>query len=222
MTPRIAASGVPWLLCVRARAKVSDVAKLAGVSSGTESNYLNRPKTVAPATAIRISEAIALLDFVPDDSGRALRQRSSNLIGVIVKSLGDPFQRDVLALLQDRFAAAGMTVAFAQSHARELEQTQRVNDFISLQTRGTVFIESEPIALCRSSLDRHAQPYVVRSKANSTDQSEAVPLGAATDNILTALRKGESARKLLIRWTPSATDCVLSQVISDSSASIEP
>ena len=47
---------------VRVRAKVSDVAKLAGVSSGTVSNYLNRPKTVAPATAIRISEAIALLD----------------------------------------------------------------------------------------------------------------------------------------------------------------
>ena len=138
-----------------------------------------------------------------------------------MKSLDDPFQQDVLASLQDRCAEAGMTVAFAQSHARELEQTQHVNDFISLQTRGMVFIESKPIAQCRSSLDRHAQPYVVLSKANSTDQSEAVPLGAAADDILTALREGESARKLLIRWTPSATDCVLYQVISESSASIE-
>lgn len=44
-------------------AKVIDVARRAGVSTGTVSNVLNRPSVVAPATSARVREAIAALGF---------------------------------------------------------------------------------------------------------------------------------------------------------------
>ncbi|MCX4827844.1 LacI family DNA-binding transcriptional regulator [Streptomyces sp. NBC_01016] len=44
-------------------AKVVDVARRAGVSTGTVSNVLNRPETVAEATRVRVRQAIADLGF---------------------------------------------------------------------------------------------------------------------------------------------------------------
>ncbi|MFF8018873.1 LacI family DNA-binding transcriptional regulator [Streptomyces sp. NPDC007929] len=45
-------------------AKLVDVARLAGVSTGTVSNVLNRPDRVAEATRVRVEKAIADLGFV--------------------------------------------------------------------------------------------------------------------------------------------------------------
>ncbi|WNZ09621.1 LacI family DNA-binding transcriptional regulator [Streptomyces sp. 11x1] len=45
-------------------AKLVDVARLAGVSTGTASNVLNRPDRVAEATRVRVEKAIADLGFV--------------------------------------------------------------------------------------------------------------------------------------------------------------
>ncbi|MFE9905939.1 LacI family DNA-binding transcriptional regulator [Streptomyces achromogenes] len=45
-------------------AKLVDVARLAGVSTGTVSNVLNRPDRVAEATRVRVEQAIADLGFV--------------------------------------------------------------------------------------------------------------------------------------------------------------
>jgi DNA-binding LacI/PurR family transcriptional regulator len=44
-------------------AKVVDVARRAGVSTGTVSNVLNRPDVVAEATRARVREAIGALGF---------------------------------------------------------------------------------------------------------------------------------------------------------------
>ncbi|MQY36174.1 hypothetical protein SRB17_41710 [Streptomyces sp. RB17] len=45
-------------------AKLADVARLAGVSTGTVSNVLNHPNRVAEATRVRVEKAVADLGFV--------------------------------------------------------------------------------------------------------------------------------------------------------------
>lgn len=52
---------------------ITDVARLAGVSVGTVSNYLNRPERVKLATQQRVQRAIRMLDFNPNETARRLR-----------------------------------------------------------------------------------------------------------------------------------------------------
>lgn len=84
---------------------VAAVAKLAGVSTATVSNTLNRPHMVSPATQERVMAAMAELEFVPNRSASTLRKGRSALIGLVVPDIVNPF-----------YAAIAKAVA---AHARE-------------------------------------------------------------------------------------------------------
>jgi len=59
-------------------ATVFDVASLAGVSIKTVSRVVNQEPHVRPATKERVDDAIAALDYRPDESARKLaRHRAS-------------------------------------------------------------------------------------------------------------------------------------------------
>lgn len=67
-----------------ARAKIKDVAELAGVSSATVSYVLNGKCSISDETKSRVLEAIEKLDYVPNLAARGLSMRDSKLIGVVV------------------------------------------------------------------------------------------------------------------------------------------
>lgn len=73
-----------------------DVAALAGVSMGTVSNVLNRPDTVKPKNRRKVEEAIAQLNFVGSYAAVQLRYGKSQLIGVVLPDVGNPFWGNVL------------------------------------------------------------------------------------------------------------------------------
>ena len=63
---------------------IYDVAELAGVSTKTVSRVINDSPRVAPDTRRRVMAAIAELDFHPDAAAKGLRQRSRELIGLVI------------------------------------------------------------------------------------------------------------------------------------------
>ncbi|MGA7158432.1 MAG: LacI family DNA-binding transcriptional regulator [Acidobacteriaceae bacterium] len=70
---------------------MSDVAKLAGVGTMTVSRVLNGNVHVSEETRTRVREAIAKLDYVPNEVARSLRDQRTRQIGIIVPNLQDPF-----------------------------------------------------------------------------------------------------------------------------------
>jgi LacI family transcriptional regulator len=97
---------------------IRDVAAEAGVSVGTVSNVLNRPELVAPATRVRVEEAIAALGFVRNESARQLRAGRSRTIGLVVLDVSNPFFTDVARGVEDAAAAAGLAVILCNSDQR--------------------------------------------------------------------------------------------------------
>jgi LacI family transcriptional regulator len=71
--------------------RMSDVAKLAGVGTMTVSRVLNGNVHVSKQTHARVSEAIAKLNYVPNEVARSLRDHRTRQIGIIVPNLHDPF-----------------------------------------------------------------------------------------------------------------------------------
>ncbi|KRM89602.1 LacI family DNA-binding transcriptional regulator [Liquorilactobacillus vini] len=69
---------------------INDVAKLAGVSRGSVSNYLNGAK-MRPATRAKIVSAIDQLHYLPNGTAQALKRRQTNYIVLILPKITTPF-----------------------------------------------------------------------------------------------------------------------------------
>lgn len=73
------------------RAQVRDVAKIAGVSSATVSRYLNGKLRVTPKVEERIRAAVVMLSYTPHSIARTLATGNSQVIGLIVPDIANPF-----------------------------------------------------------------------------------------------------------------------------------
>jgi DNA-binding LacI/PurR family transcriptional regulator len=84
-------------------ASMSDVAKKAGVSVATVSRVLNNSSSVNDATRSKILKAIKELNYQPNRVAKRLRSKSvsSNLIGVLIPDIQNPFYVDVLRGIED-------------------------------------------------------------------------------------------------------------------------
>lgn len=72
-------------------ATIKDVAKLAGVSIATVSNYLNNTKPVSKAVSAKIKEAVETLQYSQNLPAKNLKSNSYTDIGVILPNFNDSY-----------------------------------------------------------------------------------------------------------------------------------
>lgn len=70
---------------------MSDVAKLARVSTMTVSRVLNDSASVTEETRLRVVEAVEKLQYQRNEIARSLREHTSRQIGILIPNLYDPF-----------------------------------------------------------------------------------------------------------------------------------
>lgn len=87
-------------------ATIHDVAKKAGVSIATISRYFNSGY-VGKESREKIERVIAELDFKPNAVARALNNKSSKIIGLIVPSIFNPFFPELAQAVEEEAARHG-------------------------------------------------------------------------------------------------------------------
>ncbi len=92
------------------KATIRDVARLANVSLGTISNYLNGTKGVSARSASAIDAAVAELGFIPNSGARVMRGARSHAIGFIIPDTTNPFFIEVARGIEDVAIGAGHVV----------------------------------------------------------------------------------------------------------------
>lgn len=70
---------------------IKDVAKLCGVSVSTVSRVLNGYTDISEETAKKVYEAIGKLDFVPSNTARMLSKKATQIVGLTIPDIKDPF-----------------------------------------------------------------------------------------------------------------------------------
>jgi LacI family transcriptional regulator/LacI family repressor for deo operon, udp, cdd, tsx, nupC, and nupG len=80
-----------------------EVAEKAGVSIATVSRVINNNTSVNPETRIKVEQAIKLLKYKPNRIAKRLRKKdaSSNLLGVLIPDIQNPFYVEVLRGIED-------------------------------------------------------------------------------------------------------------------------
>lgn len=72
-------------------ATLSEVARLAGVTTATVSNVLRNTQKVKPATVQKVKEAIAATGYRPNLMARALAEGKSSMVALVLPDINNPF-----------------------------------------------------------------------------------------------------------------------------------
>lgn len=91
----------------RTTIRISEVARLAGVSTATVSRALTDPGKLRAATRARVEDAIRQTGYTRNLAARNLRARRSMVVLVVVPDIGNPFFADVLRGIEEALTAHG-------------------------------------------------------------------------------------------------------------------
>jgi LacI family transcriptional regulator len=91
------------------------VARKAGVSTATVSRVLNGTRPVKAAVAARVRAAIKELNYVPNSHARSLRSGRSNLFGILISDVRNPFFPDMIEHFESLASELGIDVTFANT-----------------------------------------------------------------------------------------------------------
>ena len=113
---------------------ISDVARLAGVSTATVSHTINGTRYVSTETKDKVYHAIAELGYTPDASARSFRTGKKKTIGFIVPDISNKFFSTMIETVEDYLSAKGYHLIIANTK----ENPQREETNIRLLTAGLV------------------------------------------------------------------------------------
>ncbi|WP_369132279.1 LacI family DNA-binding transcriptional regulator [Modestobacter sp. I12A-02662] len=121
---------------------VRDVAALANVSLGTVSNVMNNPDRVGAEVRARVEAAMADLGFVPSRAAGQLRSRRSELVGVVVPDVGNPYWASVLRGIESVIEEHGLALVVGSTH----QETRRQHRLLrGLESQGVDGLILAPI-----------------------------------------------------------------------------
>jgi LacI family transcriptional regulator len=115
----------------------ADVARYAGVSTAVVSYVVNDgPRRVAPETAARVRAAIEILNYRPNVNARALKKGSTEMLGLILPDITNPFFAEYARALEVAAASHGYVLVVANSDADEAYESRMVSDLSNRHVDG--------------------------------------------------------------------------------------
>jgi DNA-binding LacI/PurR family transcriptional regulator len=121
---------------------IKDIARLAGVSHSTVSRALNRSPLIPAATAERIQRIAAEKGYTASAVARSLVTRKTKAIGVVVTSIADPFNGEVVAGIEELANHEGYSVVLATSQADPQREMAVVRSFRERRVDGILVASS--------------------------------------------------------------------------------
>jgi LacI family transcriptional regulator len=119
---------------------ILDVASHAGVSKSTVSNVVRGLPSVSDSTRRRVRTAIEQLGYRPNVLARQLVQQRTNILGVVVGDLGNPFFAEMAKLVERHAAARGYTAMFCNTEGDSQSEVAGVETLLEYRVAGIVFL----------------------------------------------------------------------------------
>jgi LacI family transcriptional regulator len=150
-----------------------DVARLAGVSSAVVSYVVNDgPRRVADATRARVVDAIEKLGYRPNAAARTLITGRSDLLGLIVPDVRNPYFAALAQAMEIAARARSMNLVLAQGVTGNLEAlVETLTGHLVAGIVTATIPEPEAVAVTL----RHRVPLVRMSLAVPTDRTALWP-----------------------------------------------
>jgi len=107
---------------------IRDVAKEAGLSTGTISKALSAPKTVSPKNLAKVQSAIKKLNYKPNMLSQKFRNKQSNTIVVLVPDIANLFFAQLISGIENVAQRQGYSVLLGDTK----DDIKREQEFINM------------------------------------------------------------------------------------------
>lgn len=144
---------------------IADVARRARVSTATVSRVLNHPAKVRPATLERVQRIIEALQYVPNTSARSLRKGRTQLFGIIVSDINNPFFPDLIDAFEGCAQQHGNDVVFTHTGYDPERLARCVQRLLERNVDGVAICTSESSPAAFEQLQRSGKPFVLMNQA---------------------------------------------------------
>jgi DNA-binding LacI/PurR family transcriptional regulator len=137
-----------------------EIAKLAGVSSATVSRVINGSALVTEETTRRIQEIIAKLNFVPNNSAIHLKSGKSQIYGIIIPDLTNPFFTELVKIFEELLVENDQELLVANTDFHSTRMQRSVRRMLLRRVDGVALLTSELESASLESLIQNRIPVV--------------------------------------------------------------
>ena len=186
---------------------ISDVARLAGVSTATVSHTINSTRYVSGETKEKVYRAIAELGYTPDASARSFRTGKKKTIGFIVPDISNKFFATMIESVENYLSAHGYHLIIANTK----ENPEREETNIRLLSAGLV--AGFPVVLVDRTFDTKRFPSVSVSNFQPIYRSVCRLAGKGDKRIgmIGGLPRLSSTKERIAAYQEAVADCGLPQ-----------
>lgn len=127
----------------RGQVTLEDVARHAGVSLATASRALNgSERKVRADLQERVLASAAVLNYTPNAQAQAMARGRTNVIGLIVHDIADPYFASIAAGVIDTADAEGLLVTLASTGRSPQREVQHVANLRAQRAQGVIIVGS--------------------------------------------------------------------------------
>ena len=118
--------------------RLTEVAKLAGVSPITASRFFRNPEALSIGKRARVESAAKELGYVPNLAARALASQRTEVIGVLIPSLTNNVFADVLRGIYDVLDGSRYSIQLANTRYSILQEERMLRLFLAQKPAGLI------------------------------------------------------------------------------------
>ncbi len=118
--------------------RLTEVAKLAGVSPITASRFFRNPEALSLSKRERVDSAVKELGYVPNLAARALASHRTEVIGVVIPSLTNNVFADVLRGIYDSLEGSRYSIQLANTRYSILQEEKLLRLFRAQKPAGLI------------------------------------------------------------------------------------
>src|SRR3954468_4195208 len=133
--------------------RLTEVAKLAGVSPITASRFFRNPEALSAAKRVRVESAVKELGYVPNLAARALASHRTEVIGVVIPSLTNNVFADVLRGIYDSLDGSRYSIQLANTRYSILQEEKLLRLFRAQKPAGLIVTGIDQTAESRTILE---------------------------------------------------------------------
>ena len=121
---------------------IKEVARLANVSIATVSRCVNNPEKVTEKTRLKVQKAILKTGYSPNTLAQSFRRGRTNMVMVVLPSVGDPFFTAVMRGIRAAARSKGYSVVIEETQLNTMTADEIGSMLVSNQTDGIILLAS--------------------------------------------------------------------------------
>jgi DNA-binding LacI/PurR family transcriptional regulator len=133
---------------------IKDVAKQAGVSHSTVSRALHGSPLISDETVERIRQVAVDMGYFPSAAARTLKTNRSQVLGVVLSSVEDPFFNEILRGIEEGVQGSGYSLFIAAAYRDPKREREIVQALVEHRADGVI--------ICSTSFSEEQGGYFLR------------------------------------------------------------